>query len=140
MIRVKVARKHPRMLTVAEVQAILNGCDRLRDRFLSPFRMTQACELGDPRTAGLDRAAPQRQRRPVQVGQAADDPRECGSGPAVRGLSARSARRGGHDYVFVNLWGEPRGHPLSYAAVSDLVRRLRRRTGVDFDPHWYRHT
>ena len=44
------------------------------------------------------------------------------------------------DYVFVNLWGEPHGHPLTYAAVYDLVKRLRRRTGVDFDPHWYRHS
>ena len=35
------------------------------------------------------------------------------------------------DYVFVNLWGRPRGHPLTYPAVYDLVRRLRRRTGVD---------
>ena len=44
------------------------------------------------------------------------------------------------DYVFVNLWGEPRGHPVSYPAVYDLVRRLRQRSGVDFDPHWCRHT
>ncbi len=44
------------------------------------------------------------------------------------------------DYVFVNLWGEPRGHPLGYPAVYDLVRRLRQRNGVDFDPHWCRHT
>jgi integrase/recombinase XerD len=44
------------------------------------------------------------------------------------------------DYVFVNLWGKPHGHPLAYPAVYDLVRRLRRRTGIDFDPHWYRHT
>lgn len=44
------------------------------------------------------------------------------------------------DYVFVNLWGHPHGHPLSYPAVYDLVRRLRRRTGIEFGPHWYRHT
>jgi integrase/recombinase XerD len=44
------------------------------------------------------------------------------------------------DYVFVNLWAKPHGHPLTYAAVYDLVKRLRRRTGIDFDPHWYRHT
>jgi integrase/recombinase XerD len=44
------------------------------------------------------------------------------------------------DYVFVNLWGQPHGHALSYAAVYDLVKRLRRRAGVDFDPHWFRHT
>jgi integrase/recombinase XerD len=29
---------------------------------------------------------------------------------------------------------------LTYSAVYDLVCRLRRRTGIDFDPHWYRHT
>jgi len=44
------------------------------------------------------------------------------------------------DYVFVNLWGQPFGRPWSYAAVYDLVVRLRRAAGVDFDPHWYRHT
>lgn len=44
------------------------------------------------------------------------------------------------DYVFVNLWGRPHGRPLTYAAVYDLVRRLRRGTGIDFDPHWLRHT
>jgi site-specific recombinase XerD len=44
------------------------------------------------------------------------------------------------DYVFVNLWGHPRGHPLSYPAVYDLVGRLRRHTGVAFGPHHFRHT
>jgi len=44
------------------------------------------------------------------------------------------------DYVFVNLWGGPHGHPLSYPAVYDLVRRLRGRTGIGFGPHQFRHT
>src|SRR5699024_994345 len=44
------------------------------------------------------------------------------------------------DYVFVNLFAEPRGRAWPYAAVYDLVRRLRRRVGVDFDAHWCRHT
>ena len=44
------------------------------------------------------------------------------------------------DYVFVNLWGQPHGQPVTYATVYDLVKRLRRRTGVDFDPHWWRHS
>jgi site-specific recombinase XerD len=42
--------------------------------------------------------------------------------------------------VFVNLFTEPRGQALSYPAVYDLVLRLRKRTGLDFDPHWYRHS
>jgi len=44
------------------------------------------------------------------------------------------------DYVFVNLWGRPHGRPLTYPAVYDLVGRLRRRTGIGFGPHWFRHT
>lgn len=43
------------------------------------------------------------------------------------------------DYVFVNLFAEPRGHALSYPATYDLVVRLRKCTGIDFDPHRRRH-
>jgi len=44
------------------------------------------------------------------------------------------------DYIFVNLWAKPVGQAMSYRSVYDLVLRLRRRTGLDFDPHWLRHT
>ena len=44
------------------------------------------------------------------------------------------------DYVFVNLWAGPHGRPWTYAAVYDLVLRLRQRTGIDFEPHQWRHT
>jgi integrase/recombinase XerD len=44
------------------------------------------------------------------------------------------------DYVFVNLWAKPIGRPLTYAAVYDLVIRMRRRTGIGFGPHHFRHT
>lgn len=43
------------------------------------------------------------------------------------------------DYVFINIWAEPRGQAWSYPAVYDLVTRLRAKTCVDFDPHWFRH-
>jgi len=46
----------------------------------------------------------------------------------------------GSDYVFINIWAEPRGQAWSYPAVYDLVLRLRARTGLDFDPHWFRHS
>jgi integrase/recombinase XerD len=46
----------------------------------------------------------------------------------------------GSDYVFVNLWAEPRGHAWSYPAVYDLVTRLRATTCINFDLHWFRHS
>ena len=42
--------------------------------------------------------------------------------------------------MFVNLWNGPVGAPMGYWAVMSLVKRLRRRTGVDFHPHLFRHT
>jgi integrase/recombinase XerD len=42
--------------------------------------------------------------------------------------------------VFVNLFAQRRGQALSYPAVYDLVVRLRKRTGIGFDAHRFRHS
>ena len=40
----------------------------------------------------------------------------------------------------MNIWAEPKGQAWSYPAVYDLVVRMRAKTGLDFDPHWFRHS
>ena len=40
----------------------------------------------------------------------------------------------------MNIWAEPKGQAWSYPAAYDLVLRLRARTGIVFDPHWFRHS
>lgn len=52
----------------------------------------------------------------------------------------REFRDCGSDYVFVNLWREPRGQALTYAAVANLFRRLSRKVGFKVHPHMLRHT
>ncbi|MHB8188102.1 MAG: tyrosine-type recombinase/integrase [Dermatophilaceae bacterium] len=44
------------------------------------------------------------------------------------------------DYVFVNLFAQPYGRPLTYQGVHQLVRRLRARTGIWFTLHMLRHS
>jgi len=150
-IVLKVTSKLPRVLTVTETQAILDACGRLRDRFLfallhdSGVRIGEAlglrhedidaaaCEITvTPRVNDNGARAKSRQSRTIPVS------------PALIRLYADylHAEYGNldSDYVFVNLFAEPRGQALSYPAVYDLVLRLRRRTGIDFDPHWCRHT
>ncbi len=150
-VALKVPRKLPRVLTVAEMQAVLDACDRLRDRFLFAVLYETGMRIGE--ALGLrheDLAAAEREVAVV--------PRDNGNGarsksrePRLIPVSAGLIRlyadylHGEYgdldcDYVFVNLWGQPHGHPLGYPAVYDLVRRLRRRTGIGFDPHWCRHT
>jgi site-specific recombinase XerD len=150
-IALKAPRRLPRVLTVGEVQAILDACTRLRDRFLFALLHDSGVRIGE--ALGLrheDLAAAEREITVV---------------PRINGNRARSKSRqprtipvspglirlyGDYlhgeygdldsDYVFVTLFAEPRGQALSYRAVYDLVLRLRDRTGVDFDPHWFRHS
>jgi integrase len=151
LIGLKAPKKLPRVLTVAEMQAILDGCVRLRDRFLWALLCETGMRIGEAlglRHEDIDPAAcqvsvvprPNANGARVKSGR----PRVIPVRPAVVRLYADylNVEYGDldSDYVFVNLFAEPRGQAISYAAVYDLVLRVRRRTGIDFDPHWMRHT
>jgi integrase/recombinase XerD len=149
-ISLKVPAKLPRVLTVAETQAILDACTRLRDRFFFALLHETGCRAGE--ALGLrheDIAAAEREISVV--------PRDNANGARVKS-GGRTVPAGGalirlyadylnreygdtdSDYVFINIWARPRGQAWSYPAVYDLVLRLRARTGVEFDPHWFRHS
>jgi len=149
-IRLKAQRKAPRVLAPAEVQSVLDGCVRLRDRLLFAVLHDTGMRIGE--ALGLrheDWAAAEREV--AVVPRINDNRARSKSGqprtiPVSVGLVRLYADylHGEYgdldsDYVFVNLWGQPRGHPVGYPAVYDLVRRLRRTTGVEFDPHWFKH-
>ncbi|MCL6424336.1 site-specific integrase [Brachybacterium sp. JHP9] len=144
-------RKLPRVLTATEVQTILDACDHLRDRFLFAVLFDAGMRIGEAlglRHEDISAAESQVTVRPRFNDNGA---RTKSRSPRTVPVSAELVRLYADylhleygdlesDYVFVNLWGRPHGHPLTYAAVYDLVKRLRRRSGIDFDPHWYRHT
>ncbi|MDT5348895.1 MAG: integrase/recombinase XerD [Mycobacterium sp.] len=151
MIALKTPKKLPQVLSPDEVQSILDGCDRLRDRLLFAVLYDTGMRIGE--ALGLrhnDIAAAERQvavrRRDNANGARAKSPTTRTipvSGELIRLYADYLHAEYGDldsDYVFVNLWAHPRGHPLTYTAVYDLVRRLRRKTGIDLDPHRMRHT
>jgi integrase/recombinase XerD len=150
-VALKAPKKLPRILTAAETQAILDACEHLRDRFLCAVLHECGVRIGE--ALGLrheDIAAAERQ---ITIVPRVNDngARSKSRSPRVIPVSAQLIRLWADylageygdlnsDYVFINLFAEPRGRPLAYPAVYDLVKRLRRRTGIDFDPHWWRHS
>ena len=102
-ITLKVPRKLPRILTVAETQAILDACTRLRDRFFFALLHETGCRAGE--ALGLrheDIAAAEREIAIVARENAngaraksggADGPGRGGADPAVCRLPARRVRR-----------------------------------------------
>jgi integrase len=149
-VALKVPQKLPRILAVAEVQAILDACGRLRDRFFFALLHETGCRAGE--VLGLrheDIAAAEREitvvpRDNANGARAKSGGRTVPVGAELIRLYADylHLEYGGtdSDYVFVNLFAAPRGQAWSYAAAYDLVLRLRARTGLDFDPHWFRHS
>lgn len=150
-IKLQAPRKHPMVLTATQAQAILDGCTRLRDRFLFVVMWETGARIGE--VLGLRHADIAASEGELHITRRVNDnharaksatSRRVPIGPEVVRLYADylHTEYGGldSDYVFVNLWSSPYGHPLAYAAVYDLVRRLRRVVGFDFDPHWFRHT
>jgi len=150
-IALKAAKKLPRVLTASETQAILDACEHLRDRFLCALMHETGVRIGEalgmrhediaaaereitivPRVNDNGARSKSREQRTVPV-----------SSQLLRLWADYLAVEYGEldsDYVFVNLFAGPRGRALGYPAVYDLIKRLRRRTGIDFDPHWWRHS
>jgi len=148
-ITLKAPKKLPRVLTVAETQAILDSCTRLRDRFFFALMHETGCRAGE--VLGLrheDIAAAECEitvmpRENANGARAKSGIRTVPVGPELIRLYADYLHEEysglDSDYVFVNIWAEPKGQAWSYQAAYDLVLRLRARTGLDFDPHWLRH-
>lgn len=150
-ITLKTLKKLPRILTVTEMQSILDACERLRDRFLWALLWESGVRIGE--ALGLRHADIDAVQQQVTI-----VPRDNDNGARSKSRDRRTIPVPGElirlwgdylhseygdldsDYMFVTLFAEPRGQAWSYAAVYDLVKRLRKRTGIDFDPHWCRHS
>ena len=151
VVRVRAGRRTPRTLSGAEVATLIGSCQRRRDRLLLEVLAATGMRVGE--ALGLRHEDWDAAERQVRVMARDNDnrarskslvPRTIPVPPSlVRSYADYLLQEYGEldsDYVFVNLWGGRVGSPLAYAAVYDLVRRLRSRTGIDFDPHWLRHT
>jgi len=151
VIKLKTSRPRPKVLTAAEAQAILDACEHLRDRLLFAVLLDCGVRIGE--ALGLRHEDMEIAERAVTVMPRPNDNRARAKAGISRIIPASAelmrlyadylTREYGSldsDYVFVNLWSQPYGRPWTYAAVYDLVLRLRERTGIDFEPHQYRHT
>ena len=151
VVRIRAGRRTPRTLSEAEVSALLGSCERRRDRLLLEVLALTGMRVGE--ALGLRHEDWDAAERQVRVQARDNDNRARSKSPAPRTIPVPAGLIRSYadylleeygeldsDYVFVNLWGGRVGSPLTYAAVYDLVRRLRSRTRIDFDPHWLRHT
>lgn len=149
-MKLRATRRTPRVLTGAEVGAVVEACEHRRDRLLfsllagTGMRIGVALGLRHEDIDAAGRVVRVRPRRNANRARAKSGARDIPVTPGlVRLYADYLVEEYGPldcDYVFVNLWGGPVGAPMAYAGVIDLVARLRRRTGITFTPHLFRHS
>jgi integrase/recombinase XerD len=149
-IKLKTRRQLPRTLPEESVQLIVAACDRLRDRFLIELLAGTGMRIGEAlglRHEDIDAAVTLiriRSRRNSNGARVKGGQREIPvSASLIRLYTDYLVEEYGEldcDYVFVNLWGGSVGTPWRYWNVTDLVVRLRQRSGVMFSAHVFRHT
>lgn len=151
-VKLVVDKKIPRTLTDEQIQAIVAACTHVRDRFLLSLLAETGMRVGQ--ALGLrhgDFVSRQRQVAIVPRTDNANGARAKVRKTHVVAVTTSLVRLYSEymhaeygeldsDYVFVNLWAEPLGRPLSYQTVDGLVGRLRTRTGIYFTAHMLRHS
>ena len=149
--RLHTVRELPKVLTLAQIAAIIAAQRRLRDRFL--FALLAETGMRVSQALGLRHEDMRTWERRVEL-MPREDNANGARGKGARGFALVSdelvrlhalymAEEYGlidSDYVFINLWAGEIGAPLRYGAVDALVRRTRARVGFDFHPHMFRHT
>ena len=149
--RLRTVRELPKVLTLAQIAAIIAAQRRLRDRFL--FALLAETGMRVSQALGLRHEDMRTWERRVELVPREDNANGA-RGKGARGFAIVSdelvrlhalymAEEYGlidSDYVFINLWAGEIGAPLRYGAVDALVRRTRARVGFDFHPHMFRHT
>jgi site-specific recombinase XerD len=151
-VRLPEQRELPKTLSLEQVTAVIDCQSRLRDRLLFALLASTGMRIGQALALRHEDIVVWEQRIQITP-RSDDDPRARSKGGAsgsvpVPGELLRLWNDYMHleygdldsDFVFVNLWREPRGRRLTYRAVDDLIRRTRTKVGFHFTAHHFRHT
>ena len=152
-LKLREPRRLPKVLTQAQVRTILASCKRLRDKLLitllyeTGMRIGQALGLRHedirswdneilivPRNDNVNRARAKTDTE--YVIHTSSNVMSFYSAYLVDEYPSEIDS----DYVFVNIWAGARGMPMNYEGSRALLLTLRRRTGIYFNWHMFRHT
>lgn len=152
LLKLKMPRRIPRILTSHEVKQLIDACYRLRDKFLisllyeTGMRIGQALGLHHEDIHSWDnliRIVP----RDNNANGARAKTRESYSihvSPALMALYTdyliREFDETESDYVFVNLWEGEVGRPMTYEAAKDMFHRVGQKSNIQVHAHLLRHT
>lgn len=156
ILKIREPRRKVKVLTKEEMQKVYNATTNIRDEFLIKLLFETGLRIGEAlslfiediifdhnkghRIKLVDRgelpngAMLKTGEREIHISQELIDLFDDYAYDILDELEIDT------NFVFVKLRGENKGQPLEYSDVSDLFKRLKKKTGIDVHAHLLRHT
>ena len=156
ILKIKESRRKIKTLTNEEMQKVYSATTNIRDEFLIKLLFETGLRIGEAlslyiediifdhnkghRIKLIDRgelsngASQKIGEREIHVSQELIDLFDDYAYDILDELEIDT------NFVFVKLRGKNKGQPLDYSCVSDLFKRLKKKTGIDVHAHLLRHT
>lgn len=156
ILKIKEPRRKLMVLTREEIEILYNAATNIRDKFLIKLLFESGLRIGEAlslfiediiydhnkghriklvnRGALLNGAKLKTGEREIHISQELIDLFDDYAYEILDELEVDT------NFVFVKLKGENKGQPLEYQDVSDLFKRLKKKTGMDVHAHLLRHT
>lgn len=156
ILKIKEPRRKIKTLTKEEMQKVYSATTNIRDEFLIKLLFETGLRIGEAlslyiediifdhnkghRIKLIDRgelsngASQKTGEREIHVSQELIDLFDDYAYDILDELEIDT------NFVFVKLRGKNKGQPLDYSCVSDLFKRLKKKTGIDVHAHLLRHT
>ena len=156
ILKIKEPKRKVQVLTKEETQIIYNAATNIRDKFLIELLFETGLRIGEALSLFIeDIVFDHNKGHKISL---------TDRGELVNGASLKSGERDIHisqelinsfddyayeildeleldsNFLFVKLRGRNKGEPLEYSDVSDLFKRLKKKTGIDVHAHLLRHT
>ncbi|APQ78739.1 MULTISPECIES: tyrosine-type recombinase/integrase [Clostridium] len=156
ILKIKEPRRKIKVLTKEEIQSVYNATTNIRDEFLIKLLFEAGLRMGEALSLFIEDI--------IFDHNNGHRIRLVNRGELPNGARLKTGEREIHisqelidlfddyaydildeleidtNFVFVKLRGKNKGTPLEYQDVSDLFKRLKKKTGIDVHAHLLRHT
>lgn len=154
LLKLKEPKTFPGTLSLEQITQLINACHTRRDKFLIMLLYETGIRIGEAlglRHEDISSIGSKSEIRVVPRNDNYNDARGKSKSERIIQVTLNLIKFYScyiveeypdvdSDYVFVNIWkGEP-GTPMNYSTVTGLFKRLRKKTGININPHLFRHT
>ncbi|MGA5674894.1 transposase [Bacillus cereus] len=154
ILKLKVSKQQPKVLSKYQVSAILNACTNIRDLFLIQLLWESSMRIGEALALWLEDFEIDARRIHIrdrgELSNLAEIKTVCSPrcidvsedliNMYLEYIAQFHTDEVDTNHVFIKLSGRNKGNPFEYTDVVSLVQRLRKKTNVYFTPHMLRHT